>query len=269
MIEDWSEAYSNAPIIPNASAFPDRWLDAACTFREAIGPRAELELPYGEDPRHRFDLFHPVQEPHGLMVFVHGGYWMTFGKQWWSHLARGALDSGWAVAIPQYTLAPSARISEITREIAAAVTAAASRVAGPLRLAGHSAGGHLVCRMICKDAPLSVSVQRRVDHVLTISGVHDLRPLLRTQLNGTLQLTETEARSESPALLEPISANRLTAWVGALERPEFIRQTDLISNIWTGFGMTTAAVHEKGRNHFDVIDGLTDCKSSMCEAILH
>ena len=78
------------------------------------------------------------------MVFVHGGYWRAFDRGLWSHLAAGPLARGWAVAMPGYVLAPEARIAAITAMIADAVAAAAAEVDGPMRLAGHSAGGHLV-----------------------------------------------------------------------------------------------------------------------------
>jgi hypothetical protein len=56
--------------------------------------------------------------PQGLLVFVHGGYWLRFDREMWSHLAAGAVARGWACAIPSYTLAPEARISAMTQEIA-------------------------------------------------------------------------------------------------------------------------------------------------------
>jgi arylformamidase len=117
--------------------------------------------------------------------------------------------------------------------------------------------------MVCRDTPLPQGVQARIAHVLTISGVHDLRPLLRTAINADLRLDPAEAQGESPALQEPLPGTRLTAWVGAGERPEFIRQTELIANIWTGLGAATRTVHDPGRHHFDVIDGLAEPDSPI------
>src|SRR5262245_20780462 len=111
---------------------------------------------------------------------------MAFDKSSWSHLAAGALQRGWAVCLPSYTLAPAARIADIARQVAAAIRFAADRVEGPLRLAGHSAGGHLVTRMVCAESPLPDEFRSRIGHVVSISGVHDLRPLLRTKMNATL-----------------------------------------------------------------------------------
>jgi acetyl esterase/lipase len=269
---DWDDAYANAAHIPRSEAFAPRWAREAAAFRDATGARARLGIPYGAAPAERLDLFLPPSQsgaaPGGLLVFVHGGYWQRFGREDWSHLAAGAVARGWAVAIPGYTLCPGSRIAGITRAIGRAIACAAGLVPGPIRLAGHSAGGHLVSRMLCTDAPLPAEVAARVEHTVSISGVHDLRPLLRTRLNDALRLDPEEARAESPALSVPREGVRITAWVGAAERPEFVRQNALLANIWTGLGARTAAVEEQGRHHFDVIDGLADSESPLLRALL-
>ncbi len=249
---DWDDAYANGAHIAGADQFPPRWAAAAAAFRKAH-PDQQLDIPYGDHPRARLDLFRPAGSALGLVVFVHGGYWMRFDKSSWSHLAQGALAAGWAVALPSYPLAPEARISEITRTIARAVDTVAALVPGPLRLAGHSAGGHLVTRLATTEGGLDPVTLGRLAAVVSISGLHDLRPLLRTKMNDTLGLDEAEAASESAISYAPSPAPvELTAWVGADERPEFIRQSQLLKQHWPD----TAVVIEDGTHHFDVIAGL-------------
>jgi acetyl esterase/lipase len=201
-------------------------------------------------------------------VFVHGGYWMRFDNKAWSHLARGAVESGHAVAMPTYTLCPQIRIADITAEVGRAVAKAAELVEGPVRLTGHSAGGHLVSRMISATSPLPDHVRRRIVNTVSISGLHDLRPLMATGMNGTLRLDEAEAIAESPALLRPMDGARLTCWVGAAERAEFIRQNALLANVWSGLGAETAAHAEPNRHHFNVIDGLTEPGHPLTRTLL-
>jgi len=88
--------------------------------------------------------------------------------------------------------------------------------------------------------------------------VHDLRPLRRHSMNDTLRIDASEAASESPALLYPLLAKSVTCWTGALERPEFLRQSQLLTEAWQGKTTVSPAVYEPGRHHFDVIDGLKD-----------
>ena len=267
MISDWNDAYANGAHIKGAESYPELWQERAEKYRETLlnADRARLSVGYGTSERERFDLFMPVSAPLGLAVFVHGGYWRTFDKSTWSHLAQGAVDRGYAVAIPSYTLCPNAAISDITAQIARAVSQASGMVAGPVHLAGHSAGGHLVTRMACALSPLGQGVAGRLGPVLSISGLHDLRPLLRTDMNRDLRLDWAEATAESPALHAPRDGTRLTAWVGAEERPEFLRQAELIANIWTGCGADTTLKVAANRHHFDVIDDLADPQSAMIE----
>ena len=269
-IDDWDDAYANGVNIPNGDDWPEKWVGPAEAFRKAAiaNGKAEIDVAYGEGARNRLDLFLPGGEPKGLVVFIHGGFWMKLDKSFWSNLAAGPVAHGWAVAMPSYTLAPEVHIAEITAEVGAAVTHAAGRIAGPIVITGHSAGGHLTTRMVCETSPLPAAVRDRVVHALSISGVHDLRPMRRTALNDVLHIDAGEALSESPALLEPADNVRLTCWVGAGERAEFIRQNALLANIWKGCGAATLVVEEPDRHHFDVIDGLADPESPIVRQLL-
>jgi acetyl esterase/lipase len=269
MILDWDDAYANSAHIAGGAEYPGRWGDAAAAFRAGLPPdRARLGLAYGSHPREKADLFLPEGRPAGLVVFVHGGYWRAFGRGRWSHLAAGPLARSWAVAIPGYPLAPEARIAAITRSVAAAVTAAARTVPGPVVLAGHSAGGHLVVRQVCADSRLPERIAARIVRVVSISGLHDLRPLLRTRLNVDLRLDAAEAAGESPALLAPRQGAAVHAWVGDAERPEFVRQTTLIANAWTGLGAAMSQTIAPGRHHFDVIAPLAEPDSDLVAALV-
>lgn len=269
-ITDYDDAYANGAHIAGAAEFPPRWSKQAQALRDTLtqAGRARIDLAYGSGDRQVVDLFLPEGTPKGLVVFVHGGYWKAFDKSVWSHLAAGALAHGFAVAMPSYTLCPEARIGDIAQEIAAAISFCAGEVSGPIRLTGHSAGGHLVTRMISGEALLSDTVLERIAGVVSISGVHDLRPIMRTGMNDTLHIDMDEARSHSPVLLEPLAAVPVTAWVGATERPEFVRQNRALFDMWRGFETPMAIVEEADRHHFDVIDGLADRDHPLCKAVV-
>jgi hypothetical protein len=87
-------------------------------------------------------------------------------------------------------------------------------------------------------------------------------------MNEKLRLDADEARRESPVLLEPLPGIPVTCWVGAHERPEFVRQTELLANIWTGCGAATRAVIEPGLHHFDICASLADAHSALTEAFV-
>ena len=77
---DLTDAYENGKYIPDAASYPPRWAVEAAAFRDALGARAQLDLAYESEARQRFDLFLPETAPVGLVVFIHGGYWLKFDK---------------------------------------------------------------------------------------------------------------------------------------------------------------------------------------------
>lgn len=254
---DWDDAYANAAHIAGADAYPDKWARAAAVFRQSA--LCELDLPYGETTRQRFDLFHPGRLAKGVVVFVHGGYWLRFDKSFWSHLAAGPLAQGWAVAMPTYDLCPDVRITQIGRQIAAAIGVIADRVPGPIRLAGHSAGGHLVARMAVPRS--GASWQTRLARVVPISPVADLAPLMHTSMNTQLCIDAEEADEESPVQY-PAPTVPVTVWVGANERPAFLSQAQALTDAWKCQQVVVPAHH-----HFSVIEEMADPKSDLTLAI--
>jgi len=269
-VADWTKAYSVAPYVPDGASYPERWAADAAAFRAALDAqgRCRLDIRYGENPRQIMDLFIPLAAPKGLMVFVHGGFWKAFDKSSWSHLATGALARGFAVAMPSYRLCPEVRISDIVTDIGEAITHSAGLVDGPIFLSGHSAGGHLVTRMLSQPSPLGQATRSRIRRCLSIAGLHDLRPLMQAEMNGILRLDLAEAEAHSPALLFPVPNVELVAWAGSAERAEFLRQNALLPMMWCGLGARAASHVDPDRHHFDVIDGLLDHNGGMLEALL-
>lgn len=257
-------AYANAAYIPGGMDYPAKWQAKAAAYREGMLEQglADLNITYGPSARQQFDLFLPNHSPKGLVVIVHGGYWLRFNRSDFSHLASGATARGWAVAMPSYDLCPTVRIADITQQVASAITTSSQMVSGPIALAGHSAGGHLVARML-EPALLASSVAARLTHVLPISPVTDLRPLLRTSMNEDFKLDDTRAAAESPVLMQTRLPVPVTLWVGAEERPAFLDQSRWLAEAWG-----VPEVIAPGRHHFDVIEPLEDPESAMLSRLL-
>lgn len=241
------DRFSNGAYIPNGAEYPAKWSRLATEFRKTV--KADLDVRYGPSARQVMDVFHPEGTPKGTVVFVHGGYWVAFDKSYWSHLAAGPLAHGWSVAIPSYDLCPDVRVSEITQQIEAAVRS----LRGPLRLTGHSAGGHLVARL---------AGMPNVARVLPISPVADLMPLLQTKMNADLRLTEAEAFAESPVNLPPPHVPA-TVWVGGDERPVFQEQAKQLADAW-GVDLVVS----EGAHHFNVIEPLAEPDSQLVRVLL-
>lgn len=266
---DWDEALDNMQS-RNPQILMESWQTLSDEFKSrwaAIGD-VTTDIAYGDHGREQYDIFKPRHDCRGTVIFIHGGYWMRTGREYWSFLAQGILENGWAVAIPSYPLAPEVTISAITSSMITAVEKIAAQTTGALRLIGHSAGGHLVSRLICKDV-LGKQTRSRIEKAVSVSGVHDLRPLLDTKMNQTLNLTAAQAETESSVFLSPEDIP-FTCWVGDHERPEFLRQNRLLQEAWSGQASLTHqidAVYDKGHDHFSVIEQLADSNSPLAQMI--
>jgi len=266
IMRNWDDEFANMAHVPGSDKLQAYWAAEGSAYRQQLN--SFENVPYGSESRESIDLVLPVGTPKGLVVFVHGGYWMRTSPSDWTQLAEGARAQGWAVAMPGYTLAPDASIAHITQQVQQAIVVASEAVSGPIILTGHSAGGHLVARAMCTDSDLPQSIIERIKHCMPISGVFDLRPLLWTAMNDVLHLDDAQAIAASPVLCRPHSQSRCTFWVGADERPEFVRQNRLMAIMWDGLSAQVTQFEDPGKHHFSVIEGLRDPASDLTTALL-
>src|SRR5579862_369785 len=118
-------AYDNSSIVSDSQSYRERWWKVSEALRKA--PPSKCDLRYGERPRATLDYF-PCGKPNApLFVFIHGGYWQRNEKERFSFTALGPLAHGINVAVPGYTLAPEATLTEIVGEIRSALTWLAAR----------------------------------------------------------------------------------------------------------------------------------------------
>jgi arylformamidase len=242
-------AYNNTDAVSDSAALSEARNAASAAFRAAHP--GGLDRPYGPGERNRWDLFAAADPAAPCLAFIHGGYWQRNSREGFAVLAEGVRANGWAAALPGYTLAPDIGLSGIVAEIAAALdwmAAAGPRhgIAGPLVVAGWSAGGHLAALALAHPA---------VCAGLAISGVFELGPLRDTYLNEKLRLTDEEVATLSPLRLRPV-AKPLAIAYGTAELPALVDNS-------RDFHAHRAAAHAPGpllpvarANHFTILDEL-------------
>ena len=263
-ISDWTAAYDNRAAIPTHEEVFYAWGRDAAAFRESHPPE---EAAYGSDEREKLDIFQPNGVSKGLVAFIHGGWWCYFGREYFSHLAAGALAQGWSVAMPSYTLCPDIAIGRIVKQMVRAIEVAHSAsTSGPMVIAGHSAGGHLATMMGAKESQVPDAVAQRIERIVSISGVADLRPLIGVAMNELLKIDEAEARASSPLFLTPRGDFDYIALAGGDETIEFRRQTALLATGW-GAQVSSRRIEVEGKHHLDVIDELTEADSALTRLV--
>jgi arylformamidase len=263
----------------NRAAVPDhpRWIENYLVLSKAARDRHRhvLDLRYGPGPKETLDLFLPPDPPRGTFVFIHGGYWRAFDKSDFQFVAGPMVDSGMAVVLANYDLCPAVSIARIVDQCRRMMVWLAREgprhgaAADNVVVCGHSAGGHLTAMMFATDwEQLGLAREPFVAGV-TLSGVHDLKPLVMASMNADLRLTNAEAARVSPVNHVSLSPAPLLVAVGGAETSEFIRQSQLMWEAWPDNALPAAGpLIIAGKHHFDVVVDYADPESELTRATL-
>jgi len=267
---DYEVEYNNRARVPEHPEIFARWQRDGEAYRiEATTERrAELGIKYGPSPRQFIDLFMPKSGAANapLSMFIHGGYWRSLEPAMFSQMARGLNARGVTVAVAGYDLVPQVAIRDIIAQTQQACLALWKKLGKRIMVSGHSAGGHLAACMLATDWKALGAPADLVPAAMTVSGVHDLMPLLHLANNAEFKLDEAEARRVSPICWPAPKGRALDAVVGGMESAEFLRQSKIIADAW---GKDNATRYEAvpGMNHFTVCDPMSDPKSAMVERL--
>ena len=227
-----------------------QWSREGEAFRSRHGG---IDLAYGSGRFETFDLYRPTgTNAAPIFVFVHGGYWQASDKVQHAQFAQGLLDAGYAVAMPNYGLAPDTPLEASIAQSVAALNFLAREAEAlgldPARLhvSGHSAGAHLAAMALCaRDIPPVASA-------LLLSGLYDLRPLGHLPLGRLLGLDDrTRATLLSPAARSRPKLARLAFAVGEGESDAFKAQSAALAQRWQAPPPLVCPGH-----HFSMLDGL-------------
>ncbi|XP_064095258.1 LOW QUALITY PROTEIN: kynurenine formamidase-like, partial [Macrobrachium nipponense] len=173
-------------------------------------------------------------------------------------------------------------VEEVRKPLSGLCKLAQTRGSKGVVLCGHSAGGHLVFYMeiknlwkllsfICFPQVLSVAgkgslngnnlakYKDLIKGCIPISGVFDLRPLVKTYVNEPLNLTESSAWELSPfagisEFAQDWQKLTLMVAVGDQESPEFQRQSKEYYQRCLQAGMKTEFMLVNSADHFNIVE---------------
>jgi arylformamidase len=240
----------------------ESWTAASKDLREQR-PK-HLDLAYGSGERTKWDLY-PAGDPNApCFVHIHGGYWQRGSKEIFACLAEGALANGWSAALPGYTLAPEASLTQLANELRSAfdwlnANGAEHGIAGPIIVTGWSAGGHLTAFLL--DHP-------RVAAGLSISGVFELAPLRDSpQVNDKVKLTEVEVENLSP-MRRPSVNKPLSIAYGTGELPAMVATSRDYHAYRSESHLPGDLIPIAKANHFTILDELRLPDSHLTREVL-
>ena len=263
--DDLDREYNNRRKVPDYQLYYDDWEARSRSFRQSA-QRAHLDIPFGPGEFENLDLFLPDASDAPLHVYIHGGYWQWMYKDSFSFLGKAFVEAGAAFAAINYDLCPSVTMDDLIQQVRAACAFLYRQAPRfgyspeKLHVSGHSAGGQLTAMMLATDwqAFGSRLPQDMIKSGLSISGVFDLEPLRHHEIGVALQLDEAEARRLSPLYLAPATKAPFVLAVGGEEGSEFNRQSQAMADAWEKQGMPMEMMILAGKNHFSVLNALTD-----------
>ena len=153
---------------------------------DAGAARVAKDVPFGDDPRQRLDVYAPAggaaNSP--VLVFFYGGSWASGYRQGYAFAAKAFASRGYTVVVPDYRLVPDVHFPAFVEDGAAAVAWTLANVAkhggDPARLSlmGHSAGAYIAMMLALDTQWLNAADvdPGRVRSVVGLAGHYDFHP---------------------------------------------------------------------------------------------
>ena len=234
----------------------------------------EKDLIYGISIDETLDLCLAEVDDSPLVIFIHGGYWQLLSKNDCLFPAKDFFDEGISYCSIDYTLAPHANIDEMIEQCIRAVQwlyQSAIKYGYDEKkffLIGSSAGAHLAAMTMLTDWENYDLPDDIIKGCTLLSGVYDIRPIVKTYINEPLNLDMQTASMLSPLFkVRSHTANLIISW-GENETNEFKRQSIEFDKKWKACGNTSHLLEVKGNNHFDIVFNMMRKDCALRELII-
>ncbi|XP_048005576.1 kynurenine formamidase [Leguminivora glycinivorella] len=241
----------------------------------------KLEIEYGSTLNQKLDIFGtdlPNDSP--ILVYVHGGYWQELNREISRYPAGPLHRARVKTMVVGYDLCPASTLPEIVQQIQNAarfVFEYADKMGSRgVYFAGHSAGAHLVAKLLADaDFLENTPGSNRLQGAFLVSGIYDLRELVLTSVNDAVQLPTEWAVPLSPQfdcythlLLRRV---RLYILAGQNDSPVFKKQSrefyELLLNSCLTSNMYLEIKDEV--DHFDIVECFANDDNYLKNLLVH
>ncbi|CAN0479748.1 unnamed protein product [Laminaria digitata] len=273
-------AYNNRWAVPDHQADLDRWAADSAAFRKSA--RCDLDIAYGDGARETLDIFYPeAGGPEGnrrapLIVFLHGGYWLSMTKDSYSFIGENFVRQGAAFAVIGFGLCPDITLAKMVGQVERAIGYLWENAESHgfdrdrFYLAGHSSGGHLAAMLLGGGVSGNPPVPPETFKAsVIVSGLFDLAPIAATYINNYIQLDDTDVETLSPLCHVPPADKKMGPLIlgtGEHELAEYFLHQSRYAAAWVENGHELQMCDAAGYQHFDVPSDLANADGGLHQA---
>ena len=186
--------------VPTLGCTPARLLNALIT---EDGYRVERDLAYGDEARHKLDIYIPDDAKTGadVAIFFYGGRWEYGSKSDYLFVGQALASKGIVTVIADYRLYPDVRFPSFVEDGARAVAWVRRHIADhsgdpeKIYLIGHSAGAHLAA-MLSLDPDFLMAKGVDVEDLkglVGLAGPYDFLPIVDPVVKGVFAVDNLDA----------------------------------------------------------------------------
>ncbi len=238
-----------------------------------------IDVAYTENvasPEQKLDLYLPSHRSKKLLIYVHGGAWVSGDKREYAAIAKSFVAEKLAVAVVNYRLArPPNRFAptDPTEDVTAAIKFLGARAnrygfdAKKMFLVGHSAGAHI--------AGMIASRQSSLTGIVGIEGIYDIPSLSKVWptydnwfLNRAFGTDQAGRVAESPTRLKGFS--KVPWLVIHSKKDELVdlgQSMDFIKHL-KAEKVAVSIYEPESTSHFGTVAAIAAPKSEIREKIL-
>lgn len=254
-------SYNNRWAVPGHMADLDQWAADSAAVRATV--RCDLDVAYGDGDRETLDILYPDADGKvPLIVFLHGGYWLSMTKDSYSFIGENFVKAGAAFAVIGFGLCPDITLAHITEQVERAIAHLWDNAdeygfdRNRFYLAGHSSGGHLAAMVLSGGLSGNPPVPPETFKAsVIVSGLFDLAPIAATYINNYIQLDDDGVKALSPLHHVPPAEKRMGPLIlgtGEYELAEYFLHQSRYAQAWVDAGHELKMCDAAKYQHFDV-----------------